>query len=175
MTSVFTKSALGFTLVELIITICILTTVSIIAVPLFQKIRSTQESKTVTQLLLTTLKDARTAAVLYRSNVTLCPSSDGVTCQTNWSHSFIVFVDNNHDLQVNHQDKIIHFIHLNTKYGNVTWKSKSPNQYVTFRANTGNLGGSMGSFRYCSTYSTAHQKIAIGLLGLPRIAKPEGC
>jgi type IV fimbrial biogenesis protein FimT len=87
----------GFTLVEVLIVLLILSILVIIGTPgLLEAIRA---NRTLTQAdtLHITLEEARDAALLHGHTIALCASSDGETCasSTDWSVGWLVTDLNN--------------------------------------------------------------------------------
>lgn len=74
------RKVLGFTLIELVVTVTIAMVLVSIAVPSFRTL--TQNNRMTTQIndLIADLSYARSEAIKRRTNVSICTSSDGVTC-----------------------------------------------------------------------------------------------
>lgn len=91
------RSQNGFTLVELLLTIVILSITVAIAVPLFTKTIRDNEIIALRDKLLSSFQFARTESVTRNANVSLCPSTDGATCTngSDWTDGWIVYIDAN--------------------------------------------------------------------------------
>lgn len=89
----------GFTLVELLMTIAIITVLAMIALPAFGSLFGRTRTEAARGLLETSLNQARLAAVGRNAAVTACPSSYSAACDrsTRWHHGWIVFVDRDRD------------------------------------------------------------------------------
>ncbi len=90
----------GFTLVELMVTIAILAILSSIAYPSFENSLLNSRQTSQFNTLLAALQHARSEASSRNTQVTICGSSDQLTCNDpDWSDGFIIF-DNVRVLQV---------------------------------------------------------------------------
>lgn len=88
------KRSFGFTLVELMIAIAVLTILVTIAAPSFRT--TIQNNRITTQLndFVSSLQLARSEAVKRAQPVSLCISSDSASCTgANWGQGWIVFLD----------------------------------------------------------------------------------
>lgn len=90
-------SQLGFTLVELMITIAIATILLSLAVPGFQSLLRNNQAAVLANELVLALNTARNEAVSRRGAVTVCTSANGSACRgaadsdkTNWHKGWAV-------------------------------------------------------------------------------------
>ncbi|WP_305804939.1 GspH/FimT family pseudopilin [Stenotrophomonas sp. YIM B06876] len=85
----------GFTLIEALITVAILSVTLAIAAPSLSEFSRRQRGIAATNLLVTHLHLARTHAVTHRATTSVCPSADMSTCiaGSDWSSGWIVFFD----------------------------------------------------------------------------------
>lgn len=74
------KKHLGFTLIELIVTIAVLAILATWAVPGFQQFSARNEVAAEVMRLKTALALTRNTAITRRTTITLCPSADGSGC-----------------------------------------------------------------------------------------------
>lgn len=88
------RSALGFTLFELMMTVAVAGVVLTLGVPSFVDMVRNNRAATNVNELLTAFSIARSEAIRRGLNVTVCRSSDGVTCGDDWADGWIVFRDN---------------------------------------------------------------------------------
>lgn len=85
---------IGFTLIELMVTIAIMAILLTLAMPSFRDMIAANRIATQSNLLLTDLVFARSEAVKRGLRVTLCPSTNQTSCtNTAWKNGWIVFVD----------------------------------------------------------------------------------
>lgn len=82
------------------VTIAILAILSMIAIPSFNQLIASVRVTTATNDLFGSLQEAKSEAIRRGSRITLCPSTDGSTCQTTtptWTVGWISFVDTTRD------------------------------------------------------------------------------
>ena len=91
------KTELGFTLVELMVTLAIVVILMSIGVPSYKYITNANRIASEVNGLLGDLQLARAAAITQGQSVTVCVSADGATCTggTAWRNGWIVFSDSN--------------------------------------------------------------------------------
>ena len=92
-----THNPLGFTLIELMMTIAIATILLTLGLPSVGSMVSSSESRTARQQLWTALNVARAGAVTGNRRHVICPSTDHANCSggLRWDNGWIIFVDNN--------------------------------------------------------------------------------
>ncbi|MBZ0222244.1 MAG: GspH/FimT family pseudopilin [Dokdonella sp.] len=94
-----TASQLGFTLIELMMTLALSALLTVIALPGFGSLLAKTRTQTTWQDLAATFNAARLAAVSRAMHVVICPSSDQASCSDGelWQQGWIAFVDANRD------------------------------------------------------------------------------
>jgi type IV fimbrial biogenesis protein FimT len=87
--------ALGFTLIEMLITIAIAAILMGIAIPSFRYITNANRIASELNGLLGDLQLARSEAIKEGRTITVCQSNDGASCSnsTSWEGGWIVFSD----------------------------------------------------------------------------------
>ncbi len=98
----------GFTLIELMVAIAVMLIMFTIGVPQYQRIVENNRRVDGINAIIGDLNLARTEAVKQGMTVTICGSSDGLTCNTpNWENGWIIFTDQNRDAAINGVDTIL--------------------------------------------------------------------
>ncbi|EXF46429.1 type 4 fimbrial biogenesis protein FimT [Pseudomonas sp. BAY1663] len=80
----------GFTLIELIVTLSILTIVVSIAFPVFTEMVARSRQQALLNDVWSTVQNARVTAVLHRETIEICGSKDTVNCTSDWSDGWLV-------------------------------------------------------------------------------------
>src|SRR6185312_13831464 len=85
------RSQQGFTIVELMVALAILSILLYIAVPSFRDTGLPSQLRAVANGMVAATQIARSEAIKRNATVRLCVSSDGATCATgNWQQGWIV-------------------------------------------------------------------------------------
>lgn len=82
----------GLTLVELLVTLAILSVAASIAMPAFNQLMVSNRNQAAIHELHALLQQARSQAVIRKKTLELCPSQDGIKCSTNWMHPLMLRV-----------------------------------------------------------------------------------
>jgi len=136
----------GFTLVELLTTLVIVTVLSMAAIPSFKHIYQASKATAVINQVVGVTRLARNTAVTEKTTTTLCPSIDGVTCSDEWKDGVILFTDNNTNSQIDGNDHVVRFYQPFIDTGFLNWRSLR--NKIQF-SSTGLPRGTIGSFVYC--------------------------
>lgn len=91
--------ARGFSLLELLMTVTLAALVLTLGLPSFGKLVADKRLRAETDALFHAVHLARKASIVRRRFVSLCPSSDGRSCDggTDWSRGWILFADADRD------------------------------------------------------------------------------
>lgn len=149
------RSGAGFSLLELLIVISLLSILMGIAAPALSSFIKNDRLVAQINTLAGHLAHARSAAVTRHQSTILCASDDQATCSSNdWADGWIVFVDVNNDADLTVADEIL------SQYeglpGNVTLSSSMGSKVIYdgrgFATNT------FGSFALCDDRGDEHMK-----------------
>ncbi len=92
------KNANGFTLIELMVSLAIIAIMATVAVPSFTATIKNNRLVTQVNLLAGSLALARSEAIKFGSEATVCVSADQATCSgANWDEGWMVWVDTDND------------------------------------------------------------------------------
>ena len=99
----------GFSLIELIIVLTVISILSAYAMPTFRQLRQNKAIESARNSLFVELQFARTKAIMSQSYIVVCPSVSNSACadDANWHKGWIVFIDKNHDKKYNNNDEIL--------------------------------------------------------------------
>lgn len=154
----------GYTLVELLTTVSILSLL-LLAAPAFSKLISENRQQVHTFTLFRLLALARSHAVSYHHPITLCGSNDKIHCAKDWnSPTIIIFDDSNDNHIVDADEKILQQeVMPNSQW---YWRG-SDRAYLRFRAD--GTPKEWGHFTLCPTEKTIGHatQIILNFVGRP--------
>ena len=158
----------GFTLYELLLTLALVTIIGGLAVPSFAKIVANGRLRTEVNALFDAIHLARKESIMRRSVVSLCPSSDGVSCRPglDWSSGWIMFnnVDRDDPPTLDPGEPL-----LQTHRAGANVKMTANRRGFTLRATE--LRATNGTIIVCDTAARVPPKaLVVSYTGRPRVA-----
>lgn len=90
----------GYSLLELLVALSIVTILLLLAVPSWQNWIIYHQEKIYVNQIVSALRFARAQAILNNTNVIYCASDDGQNCGDQWSEGQIIETTNNQRLRV---------------------------------------------------------------------------
>ena len=141
------KSDRGITLIELIFTIAIASILCAVSLPALGSLMRSGQSRSAHNALVAALNLARGSAVSRQSDVSICPSTDGATCDNAvwWQNGWIVFADPNHDGMRSDSEAIVH---VGQARDGMAIASSAGRRHVTYRGD-GTSAGTNLTFTFC--------------------------
>lgn len=161
----------GFTLIELMTTLGIVTILAAVAIPNLQSFTMNSRQTGGINDIVMGMRAARNTAITTNSRVTMCASKSGTNCEaTEWNQGWIVFVDTDADQTVDAGESIIRSGGSNET---LTIKSGQFGNFLVYRPNgrvmNANVAQNSGTFSICDDRGTAYAKsIMLDLSGRAR-------
>lgn len=155
---------LGFSLIELLITLSIAIILFAVAIPLFKFFFIKSTDQVMSLQLFRAINLARSEALASGQSVTLCKSANQQTCIGEWKEGYLIHSGN----------KILYVFHTATNDGILHWrafpKSREDLQFLP----SGFSRAENGSFWYCHSGATnASWAIVISQTGRARMVYPN--
>ena len=155
---------LGFTIIELLTTMLIISMLGGLAVAGYQSQLKAQRADNALTDFMIFIQSGRSAAIIQRTEVVLCPAawtpSFGATVAANtpshcgssntWDQGAVAFTDHNSDLQINGQDEVIALLPRNYAGLKITWRAFRNRSYLRFNK-SGLTDWQNGRFIFCSS------------------------
>lgn len=162
--------AKGFTLIEVLIVITIVSILVAIVTPDFYAQSAHNSAKQTIHKISGLIRLARNHAVNHQVSTVLCPSSSGKMCEQNWSEGGMIFEDKNLDKKFNGNDSLIAFDTTTVSAGSIQWTALR--NFLAF-SGKGISGNSAGSFIYCPENKDARfaHALIVSFSGKMRYAK----
>ncbi len=160
----------GFTLIELLVTLVIAMILISVGAPsmksLYEAYRSDSEIRKINQ----SLQFARSYAISYGSNVTMCPiDSDSENCGEDWTRGFKILIDNGTQDTIDGNDEVLTVVGAFNSNDFISFSHSA----INFTAD--GLTSSAGLFIYCpgSKSSTESMGLQINASGTARLISTE--
>ena len=174
----FLSKQRGFTAVELLIVVAILGVFLAWAVPALGLVGKSAKLSSQTNSFLSIMHLARSEAIKRNSRVTLCKSSEGVTCAQSggWEQGWLVFHDKNNDALRGLDETIIYQVQVLPNNLRLIG-NQNVAEYVSFTPSGGTKLASgalqMGTLTLCfaSNDATEAREIVINAAGRARTQK----
>ena len=149
------RSSAGFSLLELMIVITILSILMGIAAPAMNSFLRNDQLTAQINTLTGHLAHARSTAVTRHQSTVLCASDDQATCSSNdWADGWVLFVDVDNDADLSAADEIL--IQYRGLPDNISLRGSMGNKVIYdgrgFAANT------FGNFALCDDRGDEHMK-----------------
>lgn len=174
----------GFTLVELMVTMMVAGILLSVAAPNFSDAMLNSRQVVKTNELMSALRIARSEAIKRSTRTAVCARQTNISCGTDWSNGFLVFIDNGPTAGVIDDDEQILRVAKPTE-GN-SWilnrarlvnTNEAPLQrpYLRFGPRGTSHWRGSGFFAICDNRGNSSARaINISLSGDPRRARMEG-
>lgn len=161
------RSRRGFTLLEMAITLAIVSLGAALALPSFTRAVAHQRASTAMFLISTQLASARSTAVTRRMPVSLCPSRGDASCslEPDWSLGWLMYMDPARHGQPTRPADILRDQRVSSS-GKLRILSSSGRRAIRFQAD-GKSGGSNITLSVCSD-GKLFGKVIVNNLGRAR-------
>lgn len=161
----------GFTLIELMITVAIMSIMLTVGLPSFQSLIASSRVTSTTNAMVSALQLARSEALRQHKSVVVAHKQSGT-----WQDGWDVFVDLNDDEIPQENEQILASTIFDSVKATVTIKSSYSDFVIydaTGRVSSSSSGTIGGNFTFCS--SGTYRKVTIAGTGRIRIEIPSSC
>lgn len=146
-------SAKGITLIELIVTLSLISILAASAAPSFSSLLRENQLNNQTTKLTRALHYARSQALILGQSVLVCPLNSILSCSTPntkiWTQGWLVAVDQNHNRSFDAQnDKVLRVFQNQKKHVQIISNRKT----IAVFSPDGNASGSNRTFQLCHKY-----------------------
>lgn len=164
----------GFTLVELIVVLGISALMLSMAVPSMGTFLSKSRQAGTINDFIASVRMARSTAIEANTDVTICPSADGLNCENvDWHEGWIVFKDLDNNQVVDENDTIVR---IYDRVDGIDIRPSRTEGFLHYRPNGRivhqHVNGSAGDFTVCDNRGTDYAKVMIlDLAGRPILTR----
>ncbi len=162
----------GFTLLELIIALAVLSILLGGVIPGFKSLLEQNRMVAAVNGFIATLRYARSEAVTREMRVVVCPSGDGVNClddYTGWGEGTLIFVDSDNSRSRGVDELLLNY-RQGVDDGLEVVSSSSSRSTITYYP-TGRGWGSNTTVRFCLPDSGIENRaVIISFTGNPRVS-----
>lgn len=175
------RSGRGFTLIELMIVVAVISVLAFVAVPGMQSMIRNSEIRTQAGLLLTALQLTRSEAILRNSQVSMCPSRQPLAavplCSGNYADGWVIYsnADGDRVVDVGTDEVIRVYQGMPPGYSLTNRAGTRPaNEVITYRADGSSRRNR--TLMICSQPGSAASSwsVVMNRVGRPRMAKDWG-
>jgi type IV fimbrial biogenesis protein FimT len=162
-------AARGFTLTELMIVVAIAGILVMLGAPSLSGLLARTRGASAEAAIATSLRQARTAAIMHNRRVVACPSTTGRVCDhtSDWQHGWLIADDADHDGQPDAGTPAIAVFPAISPGARIT--SSAGRKLIAFHPN-GSASGSNASFTICNTRSDSGEAVVVSNAGRVRTA-----
>ena len=171
--SVFSKfiPSAGYTLIELLSTIAIVSVAVGIGIPSLNATLSSNRLTTSLNALAGTLSYTRSESIRRNQHVVVCKTSEGTKCtrQGDWRHGWLVYVDANRNRILDESETILGS-HRATDKIRIDYRAFGSTNYLVYRPS--GATHTNGTFTFCDpAYPDSARALIITKSGRPRLSK----
>lgn len=160
----------GFSLIELIFTVSILSIRSAAGVSSLSHFMNRAQSATATRAIVSALQYTRSEAIGRNKVITLCLSDNGVNCDKTSTRQLIVFRDENNN-KASEADELIRIIQFNGDNPIFEFRVSAGRNYIRYRPNGSAID--FGRIQYCPSTGDPRygSQVVVNFSGRPRLAR----
>jgi type IV fimbrial biogenesis protein FimT len=158
----------GFTLVEAIVSLAVMTTLGTIVLPSLAALLEHQRAAAAMSSLVSQMSHARLAAVKHRRPTVLCPTFDGDTCAPggDWSGGWMIFVNREVQMAPVQASDLLH-VDLAPRNRNLRIRSSSGRSHLRYLPD-GRSAGTNLTIHICNRTGGLLGAVIVNNVGRPR-------
>lgn len=168
METVMPHSPRGFTLIEVVTSLSVLSILLAVGLPAFSALLEHQRTSSAMAALVSQMSHARLAAVKHRRPVVLCPTTDGLRCDASrdWSNGWMVFVDRDEKRRPTRASDLL-LLELSPRSTRLDIRSSAGRSHLRYLPD-GRSAGSNLSIRICNPKGLKLGAVVVNNAGRPR-------
>jgi len=167
------KQSVGYSLLELMISLAITGVLSATALPAIANLIQSQSQLATAYNLINDINSARQAAISYQRKIIYCGSDDGKTCSKKWSKMTLIFINNDdNNKTLGDEDILLNSRNSARNHSSFSWRAFKNKSYLAFLP-SGFTDYQNGSFTICPADKDPRyaKQIIINTAGRTRFAR----
>lgn len=173
MTISASRKSCGFTLLELLVVVCMVVIAVTVAAPAMAELLTRTRADSYAWQLQEHVHLARNTAITRGLPVTLCPRAGGSQCGNDWRSGYQLFVDRNGNREPDADDEIIQVADAVAERDSLRWSTFQHRTSLQF-TRTGTTAHQNGSFVLCVNGDVRFARaVIITKMGRPRLSRDE--
>lgn len=151
----------GYSMIEMVATLAIISILLALAAPSFSSISSDAQLRGYTNQLIDQLQYARSEAVKRSQRVEMCKSENGTDCSHagEWHEGYLIFADNNRNRQHEASEPILYLQHTLKSLRSLTYSAFPSSNYIIYYPSGLSMGN--GTFTLCDERGSEHARAVI--------------
>lgn len=167
----------GMTVVELLFALLILAMLWSLAAPMARHLSDRVRWQVTVGEAFAQIGQARVLAIERRRQITWCASADGLRCNPDWQHNWLMFVDHNGNGVLDERDELLRQDAIALRGARIEWRSFRRLPFLQFTSD--GLGNSSnGALLFCDIERRPgwDRKIVVNRIGRARVevTRPDG-
>lgn len=162
----------GFSIIELLITLCLMITLTLCALPTMSAMVENWSLEKDTRAILHLFQRSKAKAAQLGRSIVICGvsgSQGDYQCQRDWERKIVAFVDVGGDGHFSKEDRVVYALRPTASRGGTTLKANR--KQFKIRAN-GTLKSTPGSVFFCSLENPASSKrLVVDRIGRARLTR----
>ena len=148
---------MGFTLLELLMVVALISVISLFIVPEQRNDRQRKEAQQIQQQLWQLLKFSREQSIQTQRTITVCPLNTNTQCHSQWSDTLTIFVDINSNATLDTNEIVLTTYRAQQRNAVIRWRNNG--RFIRFLRN--GFVSSFGSLVFCPTDHTNHNAFSL--------------